>query len=227
MRVGGNVKLLSETADIKKLGGGVVLCWPKDKMNSGEPPLRLRLIKVKVGKTKMWMLTSVLDPKRLSKKNIIRFYKMRWGIEVEFRGLKQTIDKRSLRCRNPQRLLAELDWSLRSMAVAELLAIREQIATAQADESGKPYDAKECSLAKTMRALRDCMRNPNKYVSQEKRIYFRLSQATIQRYNNRTDKRARYRPKNPDHKPLGDPTIRKLNSQERKKLNEIDDSLAA
>jgi hypothetical protein len=29
VRVGGNVNLLSETADIKRLGGGIVLCWPK------------------------------------------------------------------------------------------------------------------------------------------------------------------------------------------------------
>lgn len=51
-------------------------------MNSGKPPLRLRLVKVRVGKTDMWMLTSVLDRRKLTKKQIIRFYKMRWGIEV-------------------------------------------------------------------------------------------------------------------------------------------------
>jgi hypothetical protein len=45
-----------------------------------------------------------------------------------------------------------------------------------------------------------------------------LSAAIVQRYNNRTDKRARYRPKNPDIKPLGDPTIRKLTPEEKKKL---------
>jgi len=89
IRVGANVKLLSQHADVKKQRGGIVLCWPKDRMNSGDPPLRLRLVKVKVGKTDMWMLTSVLDPKQLQKKQIVRYYKMRWGIEVEFRGPKQ------------------------------------------------------------------------------------------------------------------------------------------
>ena len=54
VRVGANVDLLSEQADVKKCGGGQVLCWPKGRMNSGEPPLRLRLVKVTVGKTKMW-----------------------------------------------------------------------------------------------------------------------------------------------------------------------------
>jgi hypothetical protein len=37
-------------------------------MNSGDPPLRLRLVKVKVGKTNMWILTSVLDRSKLTKK---------------------------------------------------------------------------------------------------------------------------------------------------------------
>ena len=59
------MKLLSETADVKQAGDGIVLCWPKDKMNSGANPLRLRLVRVKIGKTKMWMLTSVLDRKKL------------------------------------------------------------------------------------------------------------------------------------------------------------------
>jgi hypothetical protein len=48
VRVGGNVDLLSEQADMKKCDSGEVLCWPKDRMNAGEPPLRLRLLKASV-----------------------------------------------------------------------------------------------------------------------------------------------------------------------------------
>lgn len=223
VRVGGNVKLLSEQADVKKLGGGIVLCWPKGQIDSGQPPLRLRLIQVKVGQTKMWMLTSVLDHKQLNDQQIIRFYQMRWGIEVEFRGLKQTIDKHALRCRNADRLLVELDWSLRAMAVAELLALREQLA---AENEGEPYDPQDRSLANTMRALRKCMRNLHKYDSEHGLLY-QLSQAVVQRYNNRTDKRARYRPKNPDKKQLGDPTVRKLTASQRQKLTKHHTTTAA
>ena len=218
VRVGGNVNLLSEHAKVKKLGGGIVLCWPKGQMNSGGPPLRLRLVRVKVGKTKMWMLTSVLDRRQLTHKQIVRFYKMRWGIEVEYRGLKQTIDKHTLRCRNADRLLAELDWSLYGMAVAELLALREQIAVAADDGEDPPYDPQHRSLANTMRALRKCMRNLHKS-GPKARLSYDLSRAVVQQYNNRTNKRARYRPKNPDKKELGEPTVRKLNASERKQLN--------
>lgn len=221
VRVGANVNLLSEQADVKTCGGGVVLCWPKGRMNSGEPPLRLRLVRVTVGKTNMWMLTSVLDKRKLSKKQIVKFYKMRWGMEVEYRGLKRTIDKHTLRCRNSDRLLVELDWSIRGMAVAELIALREQL-DAEAD-SNEDYDPQDRSLANTMRTLRTCMRRLHK---RDDGLLHALSQALVQRYNNGTDKRARYRPPNPDTKPLGDPTITKMTTEQRKKLKQLEHKTA-
>ena len=48
-----------------------------------------------------------------------------------------------------------------------------------------------------------------------------LSKALVSQYKNTTDKRARYHPKNPDKKPLGDPAIRKLKCYERAKLKRL------
>jgi hypothetical protein len=206
-----------------------VLCWPKDKINSGVEPLRLRLVKVKIGKTTMWMLTSVLDRKKLPNKKIIKYYKMRWGVEVEFRGLKQTIDKRNLRCRNSDRVYVELDWSIRAMAFAELIALREQIPEENQSQTQpeRDYDTKDRSLANTVRAMRKCMRNLNKYADPSSDLISLLSGALVQKYNNRTDKKARYRPKNPDKKPLGEPKVRKLNREEREKLRKLSKQIAA
>ncbi len=220
VRVGANVKLLSETADVKRDGNGIVLCWPKDKMNSGEKPLR---------QTWMWMLTSVLDPKQLSVKQIIQYYKMRWGVEVEYRGLKQTIDKAMLRCRKSARVYAELDWSIRAMAFAELVALREQLR--KGDERQKDpeqeYHPTERSLANTVRALRKCMRNLTRDVDPDNNLLSQLAEALVQTYDNRTDKRARYRPPNPDKKPLGDPIITKLSREARAKLSRLTEQIAA
>lgn len=229
VRVGANVSLLSERADIKRLGGGIVLCWPKGKMTSGSEPLRLRLVKVKIGKTSMWMLTSVLDDKKLSIKMIIKYYKIRWGIEIEYRGLKQTNDKRKLRCRNSRRIYVELNWSIRAMAFAELIALREQIPAnhARETESKENYDTSDRSLANTMRALRTCMRNLNESADPNDNLLYRLSKALVQKYNNTTDKKARYRPKNPDKKPLGEPKIRKPTIEERAKLRKFNERIAA
>ena len=229
VRVGANVNLLSETADVKQVGGGIVLCWPKGKMNSGAKPLRLRLVKVKIGKTQMWMLTSVLDCKDLPVKKIIQYYMMRWGVEVEYRGLKQTIDKGLLRCRNSARVYAELDWSIRAMAFAELVAMREQLP--RDDESPadpeQEYDPKDRSLANTIRALRKCMRNLNHDVDPSSDLLSQLAEALVQKYHNRTDKKARYRPPKPDKKPLGEPTVTKLNREARAKLAQLDERVAA
>jgi len=197
-------------------------------MNSGIEPLRLRLVRVKIGKTRMWMLTSVLARKRLSKKKIVKYYKMRWGVEVEYRGLKQTIDKANLRCRNSDRIYVELDWSIRAMAMGELAALREQIHDDQdnAKQAVAGFDTKERSLANTLRALRKCMRNLNKYADPDDDLLQQLSRALVQKYHNHTDKKARYRPKNPDKKPLGEPTVTKLNREQREKLRKIEEQIA-
>ena len=154
---------------------------------------------------------------------------MRWGVEVEYRGLKQTIDKRNLRCRNSNRIYVELDWSIRAMAFAELIALREQIPRENKQQAVSEfvYDTKDRSLANTMRALRRCMRNLNKYADPSSDLLSQLSSALVQKYNNRTDKRARYRPKNPDKKPLGEPKIRKLTCRERERMGKITQQIAA
>lgn len=224
-RVGANVHLLSDQVTLQRISDSEVLCWPKDAMNADEVPLRLRLVRVKIGKTMMWMLTSVLDKKKLSASQIREYYKMRWGIEVEFRGLKQTIDKHKLRCRNSQRALAELDWSIRGMAIAELLSVTKQVERAKHKKVS--YNAIDRSLAKTLKAIRRCMRRLPMAISEKNNLQNDLMEALVDRYNNRTDKRARYRPKNSDIKPLGDPKIRKLMPEERKHLKEQRLAMAA
>jgi Transposase DDE domain len=221
VRVGANVSLLTTLADceFKKVGKGfLVYCWPKAMMRAGQPPLRLRLVRVYLGKTKVWMLTSVLNERRLTTKAMVRFYKMRWGIEVEFRGLKQTLDRAKLRCRDAKRLLAELNWSIMAMAVAELFALKEQLAKkpAKPGAGGRTGDPAKRSLAKAMRALRGCLRNLRESPATD--LASQLRDAVTDSYERKTPKRARYRPTNPDKKPLGDPKLRRLTEQEKQCL---------
>lgn len=215
VRVGANVHLLSASVDYSRRKGGIVLCWPK-MMQTSQSPLRLRLMKIRIGKTDMWMLTSVLDKSRLTNKQIIKFYQQRWGIEVEFRGLKQTLDRAKLRCRNDRRLLAELNWSILAMAVAELFALKEQLEKTRLRPCAAQVlpDPAKCSLANTMRALRYCLRHLNERPAPENDLRTLLRIAVTDSYDRKASKRARYRPPNPDKKPLGDPKVRKPNAQE-------------
>jgi hypothetical protein len=221
VRVGANVNLLIE-AGCRITHDGRVLSWPQDAVRSGCPPLRLRLVKVKIGQTKMWMLTSVLPSSRLTKTQIVRLYKMRWGIEVEFRGLKQTLDRAKLRCRNHRRVLAELNWSLLAMAVAELFALKEQLRPPRgATKDAPPGDPQKRSLANTIRALRRCLSRLTDTPARRGDLRTQLRLAVTDSYHRKSSKKARYRPPNPDKKPLGEPKIRKLNTNEKTKLNAV------
>jgi hypothetical protein len=226
VRVGANVSLLTEATDWTSETDNLVLCWPKAARQSGRPPLRLRLVTVKIGKTRMWMLTSVLEPWKLTKTQLVRLYKMRWGIEVEFRGLKQTLDRAKLRCRNDQRLLAELNWSIMAMAVAELFALKQQLAPART-QSDSAADPKKRSLANTLRALRSCLCNLQDIAAAGQDLLTRLRLAVTDNYVRNSSKTARYRPPNPDKKPLGDPDIRKLTPDEKENLDALTAQTAA
>jgi Transposase DDE domain len=233
VRVGGNVKLLSEQAVCKfeEVGKDIaVLCWPKDAIRGDLPPLRLRLVRVVVGKTLMWLLTNVLDRDELTAKTMVRFYQMRWGVEVEFRGLKQTLNRAKLRCRNSKRLLAELNWSIFAMAVAELLALKEHMTRRPAKKKSKrtaAYDPSKRSLANIMRAIRGVLKNLRETPEAGKDLASLLRQAVTDDYQRKRSKKARYRPPNPDKKPMGDPEIRKIDPAEKARLKRIECKNAA
>jgi hypothetical protein len=224
VRVGGNVHLLHQYAQcvFEKMGKErFVLCWPKDVQKANQPPLRLRLLKVRIGTTQAWLLTSVRQREKLTLRAAVRLYKMRWGIEVEYRGLKQTLDRGKLRSRNAERLLVELDWSILAMAVAELFAVKEQQANRpkKSGQHAQPPDPVKRSLAATMRALRTCLRNLNEIPKPGHDLRSQLRAAVTDSYRrNKHKKRARYRPPNPDKKPLGDPKVRPVDELEKRKL---------
>lgn len=224
VRVGSNVDLLTEAKNYQVLRSGKVLCWPRAAMQAKKLPLQLRLIRIVLGNKHAWMLTSVLNPQDLTATQIVRFYKMRWGVEVEFRCLKQTFDCAKLRSRNPQRLLAELNWSVMAVAVAELFALKQQLSSRADKMASHPHKR---SFAKTLRALRYCLRCLDDPLVEGFDLLTRLRTAVTDDYKRKTSKKARYRPTNPDKKPLGDPKVRQLLPEERRKLEQIRERLLA
>ena len=148
---------------------------------------------------------------------------------MEFRGLKQTLDRAKLRSRNDKRLLVELDWSILAMAVAELLALKEQLTQRSSKSSDQHFapDPLKRSLANTMRALRRCLSNLNEVPKPGQDLSSQLRDAVTDCYIRKASKRARYRPPNPDKKPLGDPKLRPLEPEEKQKLQEMQTTVAA
>lgn len=225
VRVGSNVKLIGETFDYRLAGGGEVLCWPNGKQDK-QPPLRLRLVQVTIGNAEVYLLTSVLSSERLSVETMADLYKKRWGIEIEFRGLKQTLNNQKLRCHNVDRVYTELHWSIIAMSVAELLAVEEQLASQDADST---YTPKDRSLAGTMRAIYDCLDEPHEFPEEGQDLFSRLAAAVKDDYERKRSKKARFRPNVSDKKKkkMMPPEVREITQDEREKLAQIDNKIAA
>ena len=133
------------------------------------------------------------------------------------------------------RFWRDCDWALfafdgsrvSAMTVAELLALRRQIPKKRKKTDAREYLVTDRSLAETVRAIRSVMASPNESPESGKGLIKQLAEAVVQRYDNKTDKKSRYRPHNPDKKPLKDPDIRKITASERKRLRELDIKIAA
>ena len=131
IRAGGNAHLLKGGGHLGKALGGyvevykdIVWLWPAKQQKKRQPPLVLRLISITDGRNRrIHLLSSVLDPARLSDAEAIDLYKKRWGVELVYRSLKQTMGRRRMLCRSPNSAAAELDWTIVGLWVLGLLSI--------------------------------------------------------------------------------------------------------
>lgn len=94
-----------------------VYLWPKNRRRKA--PLRLRLIVLKRGRRRVYLLTNVLEPTRLSRRTAGQFYQARWQIEVEYRGLKQTLGHHHVLARTPR--VGSMELAAYVLAMALLL----------------------------------------------------------------------------------------------------------
>jgi hypothetical protein len=82
IRVGANVTLLRKLGYYARQRDGIVYCWPSAQARKNQRPLTLRLIRFRLGRAEACVVTSVLDARRLSEKQALRLYRLRWGVEV-------------------------------------------------------------------------------------------------------------------------------------------------
>src|SRR5208337_3797051 len=108
--------------------------WPSEVAKKEQLPLTLRLIVLQGPRGTVYLVTNVLSTKALSDRLAARLYRLRWGVELQFRSYKQTFGRGKLLSRTPQRALVELDWSLLGLWMIQLLAVKEQLAIASPPE---------------------------------------------------------------------------------------------
>ena len=149
------------------------------------PPLVLRLVKCRIGKKKMWLLTSVLDENELSMQEMKMLYQKRWSVELEFRALKQTFGRNKLRSHKPQRALHEMEWSIMGMTVIELFALKTQLKGAQQD----PH---QLSFAQAFRAVQQHLKYLGLDSPEDPDLTEQLRSARVDSYERRHSKAARF-----------------------------------
>jgi hypothetical protein len=198
IRVGANVKLLTKLGYAREHANRVYL-WPDKARQKSQSPMVLRLITIYTGNHPMYLVTNVMSQKDLSDHQAIEIYKSRWGIEVFFRGLKQTFGRCKLRSDSPDNALLELDWSLVGLWLVCLLTVDTLI------KQGEP--PRRVSVAGALDAIRTAMRNYRWRPDPGEDLWSMLSEALIDDYVRHSSKAARNYPRKKHEKPAGKPIL--------------------
>lgn len=206
IRVGANVRLL------KKLGYAVeeheqtVYLWPDEQQRGQQPPLVLRLITLIDGRNRtMHLLSSVLDTACMSDDLASELYVMRWGVELHYRALKQTLRRRKLAADAPATARLELRWAMVALWLLSLLG-----AGAIIRAGGDP---RRLSVATTLRRLRRAMRDPRLRCGGNG-LERQLARAVQDGYQRRAAKKARDWAHKKKPRPIGDPKARNATEKE-------------
>ncbi len=198
IRVGGNVRLLKGLGLVRQRGD-IVYCWPDAVMRKKQPPLVLRLLRFHDGRGEVYLVTNILDDKELTAEQAGLIYRGRWGVELQFRSLKQTYGRAKLRARTPEIAEIELHWSLLGLTMLQLLATKEQT------RAGEPAD--KTSIAAVLRIIRSMIADPSEARPPGASLQNRLRNATTDSYQRQSKKRSRNYPRRKEEPRTGPPII--------------------
>ena len=207
VRVGANVRLLKRLGAVRQRGNRVYF-WPDKVASRGAPPLELRLIQFRGARAPVFLVTNVLSESDLSHRHAAQLYRLRWGVELQFRALKQTFGRTKLRSRTPENAIVELRWSVAGLTLVQLFAIKEQIVI-----DSPPANS---SVALALAAIQDAVRHWSREVHDPRAFIRRLQEATKDEYTRYGEKCARYRPKLKDEPAATAPIIRIATAKQRR-----------
>ena len=209
------VTLYSESqTPLEKFQDGVVLYWPKEAQKKGLPPLRVRLLCVrrrKPGETRsqdVWLMTNVMDARRLSVAQAGQFYRWRWENEGFFRTYKRTLNKMKLESRTVKLVHREAEGS---MLALQLLLAQGALAMPRG-RVGKPT-----AQASPRKVLLEIRKEINSAAAKRRQENFakRLKAAQREKRERKTPKERRPWPSRAPHEPPKPPEILKLTTEQK------------
>ncbi|MFO0930328.1 MAG: IS4 family transposase [Gemmataceae bacterium] len=217
LRVGANIQLLRELGAVVDEDEATVYLWPGNRRC--QPPLVLRLIVLPGDKKgKVYLLTNVRDEAALSDTAAAELYRLRWGVEVFYRGCKQTLQRRKMLSRAPAQAKAELGWTLVGVWLLGLMSVSAILAA-----GGDPLS---WSVALARKTVRRAMR-PTGGSRRQPPLQEQLAAATQDEYERRGSKQARDWPHKKREKGPGAPKIRAATADEVQRATRFQSKRAA
>ena len=210
IRCGSNVRLLVEDTNSRIERDDQhwhVYLWPRNRRH--EVPLVLRLIVLARRGKRVYLLTTVRQQTRLSRRMAAEIYQARWGVEVEFRSLKRTLAHYRVLSKTPEAGAVELAAYVLALA---LLMLQGAVALGR--------QVVRMSVAAALRALRDALetlRNRTWTPALEQR----LRGALRDEYRRRRPKHSRYWPRKKNDHPPGPPKLQRITRYEKTRITAV------
>ena len=218
VRVGNNVHLLKDLGYVEWQDDSTVYLWPEG-CQKDKPPVVLRLLVLKRGKKKMYLVTNVFAEEELSQQQATTLYEMRWGIEVFYRSCKQTMDRRRMLSRTPETCKAELHWVVLSIWLLAALSVSAII-----ERGGEPLS---WSVALARKQMRAAMRSALKGDQRFGNLLTKLAAAVKDNYKRKGSKKAHDWAHKKKEKPPGSPKIRSAKANEMQKAKRLQQQTSA
>jgi len=211
IRAGRHVTLLRNLGFTVQQHDDIVYLWPARAQGSKQPPLVLRLIKVRSAKGEpVVLLTSVLDHQQLDDSTAAMIYQMRWGVEVFYRSVKQTLQRRKMRSAAPRQTALELHWTMIGITLLGVMSVSAIIK--------RGHDPLSWSVAAACRIVRRTMGPAGITL---RTLWSRLASALKDSAPRKASKKARCWPRKKTSRPPGTPLIRDATAAEVQRAREF------
>lgn len=213
LRVGSNARLLTALGWVVQEQASTVYLWPARVRD--RPPVVLRLIVIEQpDRRPVYLVTNILDQQVLSDEDAAELYRLRWGVELYYRSIKQTFGHARLCSRTPDMSLAEQTWHVFAAWVLQLLSVRELIAAGKAPANWSAAKARDAARTLLRRALAERSCPPAQTFRR------RLQAATLDPPRP-GPKQTRHWPRKKQATPPGPPKLQPATPQQRQQAQQL------
>lgn len=197
-RIGSNVRLLKNLGLVRR-EKDLVYVWPDQARRKQNPPLVLRLHAFCGGREDVYLVTNVLEERRLSRSPMRDIYQARWGIETYYRDFKQTFGRRKLLSKTAENARLELDWSIIGLWAICLYGTAQQVA--------QGIEPQRRSVANLLHAFRLPLEQPKCPADDGEDLFSLIALAVKDTYQRTKPKASRNPPRKKKKHAIGKPII--------------------